>query len=114
MRDGNWEGRTADDETFRALFSRDTLLASEWYAARLDAQQEVDAHLWERHARYLEKFLQRSNYADVAAQLDIRGRLERVTRNLRATRGPAYTKSLVGTLGAEPYIASELNRLSLQ
>ena len=114
MRDGSWEGRNLEDSTFRALFSRETLLASDWYAARLEAQQKVDAHLWERHARYLEKFLQRPNYADVATHLDIRGRLERVTRQARATREPGYTKSLIGTLGAEPFIASELNRLSLQ
>ena len=113
MRDGTWEGRNSDDPAFRALFSRDTLLASDWYAARLEAQRKIEGHLWERHARYLEKFLQRTNYADVAAELDIRGRLERVTRNVRATREPGYTKTLVGTLGAEPFIASELDRLSL-
>lgn len=114
MRDGTWEGRTADDPAFRSLFTRETLLASDWYAARLDAQREIDAHLWERHARYLEKFLQRRNYADVATQLDIRGRLERVTRKARASRDPAYAKGLIGTIGAEPSIAAELNRLSLQ
>ncbi|MEO6003801.1 MAG: hypothetical protein ABIZ04_04610 [Opitutus sp.] len=112
MRDGAWEGRTAEDPAFRALFSRETLLASPWYRARLEAQRDVEAHLWERHAQYLEKFLQRQNYADVAAQLDIRGRLERVTAHLRATRGTDYVNGLVGTLGAEPFIAAELRRLS--
>jgi hypothetical protein len=114
MRDGTWEGRNADDPALRALFSRDSLLASDWYRARLEAQRQVDGHRWERHARYLEKFLQRPNYADVATQLDIRGRLERVSAHARATRDPGYVKSLVGTLGAEPFIAAELNRLSLQ
>jgi hypothetical protein len=113
MRDGTWEGRTAADPTFRALFSRETLLSSDWYRARLNAQQTVDAHLWERHARYLEKFLQRPNYADVAADLDIRGKLERVSAAVRAARKPNYVDSLVGTLGAEPFIASELTKLSL-
>jgi hypothetical protein len=114
MRDGTWEGRTTDDPAFRELFARDTVLASDWYRARLEAQQAVDAHLWERHARYLESFLQRVNYADVAEQLDIRGRLERVTAHVRAARGANYVNDLVGTLGAEPSIAAELNRLSLQ
>src|SRR5690606_3223219 len=48
MRDGSWEGLTLDDPTFRALFDRDTVLASDWYAARLDAQRVVDEFLWER------------------------------------------------------------------
>ena len=76
MRDGSWEGRGADDPAFRALFTRESLLASDWYRARLEAQRTVDAHLWESHARYLEKFLTRANYADVAARLDIRQRLD--------------------------------------
>lgn len=113
MRDGNWEGRGVDDPEFRALFSREKVLASEWYRARLAAQQTVDLHLWESQARYLEKFLQRQNYADVAEELDIRGRLERVTAHARAARNPDYLDKLVGTLGAEPAIATELAKLQL-
>ncbi len=113
MRDGNWEGRGLDDPDFRKLFDRDTVLASDWYAARLEAQRTVDEFLWERHARYLEKFLQRQNYADVAAALDIRGRLDRVTALARAARDPGYAKTLTGTLGAEPAIAAELGKLHL-
>ncbi|HYP17943.1 MAG TPA: hypothetical protein VEQ65_12095, partial [Opitutus sp.] len=59
MRDGKWEGKGADDPAFRALFTREAMLSSDWYAARLEAQRVVDAHLWEKHARYLEKFLRR-------------------------------------------------------
>ena len=113
MRDGQWEGRTSDDATFRALFSRESLLASDWYKSRLEAQREIEGHLWERHARYLEKFLQRINYADVAAELDIRGRLDRVSANARATREPGYVNRLIGTLGAEPTIAADLGRLAV-
>ena len=113
MRDGTWNGRGADDPEFRSLFGRDALLASDWYRARLEAQREVDAHLWERHALYLEKFLHRPNYADVAAQLDIRGRLERVAALARAAREPRYVEHLNGTLGAEPAIAAELRCLPI-
>ena len=114
MRDGQWEGRGADAPEFRALFTRETVLASDWYRARLEAQRQVDAYLWERHARYLEKFLQRLNYADVAADLDIRGRLEHVSAKARASRDAGDLSHRFGTLGAEPFIADELNRLSLQ
>jgi hypothetical protein len=114
MRDGSWEGRGPDDPAFRALFTRENVLGSDWYAARLNAQRVVDEFLWEGHARYLEKFLRRENYADVADTLDIRARLERVTALVRATREPGYTKKLVGTLGAEPAIAAELGKLQLR
>jgi len=113
MRDGTWEGHGSDHPAFRALFTREAMLASDWYKARLEAQQEIDSHLWERHARYLEKFLQRANYADVADQLHIREKLDRVIAQTRTVRDPAYLGQLKGTLGAEPPVVEELNRLSL-
>ncbi len=113
MRDGAWEGRGPDDPVFRALFTRDALLASDWYRARLEAQRTVDALLWERHTRYLERFLQRQNYADVAAQFDVRGRLERAIANARAARDPHYADTLVGTLGVDPSIAAEMKKLPI-
>ncbi len=108
MRDGNWEGRDASDPTFRALFTREAVLASDCNRALLGAQRSVDAHVLESQARYLEKFLARSGYADVAARLDIKGRLARVTEAVRTARTPAYFEKLRGTLGVEPTIAAEL------
>ncbi len=108
MRDGTWEGRTAEDPEFRALFTRENMMKSDWYRARLEAQATIDAYQWERHARYLEKFLQRRNYADVAEQLDIRGKLDRVAALARDARKPDYVESLVGGLGSEPAIAAQL------
>jgi hypothetical protein len=112
MRDGTWEGRGADDPEFRALFTREAVLESDWYRARLEAQRTIDVHLGERQARYLEKFLQRANYADVAVQLDIRGRLDRISASLQRGRDPQSVERLVGTLGAEPSIAAEMSRLA--
>ena len=108
MRDGTWEGRKADDPVFRALFTRESLLASAWYHARLEAQRTIDTHLADSQSRYLEQFLTRSNYADVATRLNIRGRLAHSVAAGRTAREPDYLKKLVGTLGAEPTIAAEL------
>jgi hypothetical protein len=108
MRDGTWEGRGADDPAFRALFTREALLASPWYRARLEAQRTMDAHLADRHVRYLEKFLTRANYADVAARLDIHARLDRLRATARATRATGYIESLTGTLGVDPSIVAAL------
>jgi hypothetical protein len=108
MRDGTWDGRGAEDPVFRALFTREALLASNWYRARLEAQRTIDTHLLEQQTRYLEKFLARANYADVAERLDIRGRLVRAVEATRATRATAYLENLTGTLGVEPSIAAAL------
>ncbi len=108
MRDGTWEGHKADAPAFRALFTRESLLASDWYHARLEAQRTIDMHLAESQSAYLEKFLARPNYVDVAMRLDIRGRQEQAALAARNASDPAYLKKLVGTLGAEPAIAAEL------
>ncbi len=111
MRDGTWEGRGPDDPKFRELFSRETLLASDWYRDRLESQRMIDLHLLEKQAVYLEKFLALPNYTDVAQRLDIRARLARLTNSIRAVKDPAAREKLVGTLGAEPAIAKRLPNL---
>ncbi len=105
MRDGTWQGAGASDAKFRALFTRENLLASDWYRARLAAQQRRDVATWETQARYLEKFLARGNYADVAERLGIRERLARAQASASAARDAGYLAQLVGTIGVDPSLA---------
>ncbi|MEY2878118.1 MAG: hypothetical protein RLZZ15_498 [Verrucomicrobiota bacterium] len=102
MHDGAWEGRGADDAGFRALFTREAVLASDWYRQRLAAQQRHDRAYWENGLRYLEKFLSRPTYADIAAQLDIKRRRDRAHVAATAARQPDYAEKLAGTLGLDP------------
>jgi hypothetical protein len=97
-----WEGKGLEHPDVRKLFTRENLLASDWYAARLKAKQKVDCALWQRHTEYLEQFLRRPNYADVAADLGIAGRLAAAQKKLEAVKSADYPKQLTGTLGAEP------------
>jgi hypothetical protein len=97
-----WEGKGPDHPEVRKLFTREYLLASDWYAARLKARQVVDRKLWSRHVEYLDKFLKRASYADEAARLGIAGRLTRARKTLDEVEAPSYLEKLSGTLGAEP------------
>lgn len=106
MRDGTWEGRDANDPAFRGLFTREHLLASDWYRARLAAQQKRDAAQWDAQAKYVEKVIGRANYADVAAQLSLRERLEAAQAAARAAREPAYLERLAGTIGVDPALVA--------
>ena len=108
MRDGNWEGHDLSSPVVRRLFDREEMLKSDWYAARLEAKRKIDAATWETHARYLEKFLRRASYSDVAMKLDIRGRYERVVESARLAKAPAYAEGLRGTLGGEPAVAADI------
>jgi hypothetical protein len=102
MLNDEWEGKGLDAPEFRNLFTRENLLASDWYAARLKAKQEVDRKLWRRHADYLHKFLKRGSHADEAARLGIAERWDYARKMLEQIESPEYLEKLKGTLGAEP------------
>ena len=100
-----FEGKTLESAEFRKLFTRENLLASDWYAARLKAKQKVDRALWKRHVEYLNSFLRRPNYADVAEKLRIAERLTVARKTLEAVEALDYPQKLTGTIGAEPVAA---------
>jgi hypothetical protein len=97
-----WEGKTLESPEFRKLFTRESLLASDWYAARLAAKQKVDRHLWQRHVEYLDRFLKRTSHAEEASRLFIADRLKNARKNLEEIESPSYLKKLHGTTGVEP------------
>jgi hypothetical protein len=101
MRDGQFEGQDLNHPELRALFTREDMLSSSWYAARLAAKQSVDRQLWQRHVATLEKFLSKSSYAEEAARLGIEPRLHRARAELERAKSTMYLKELRGTLGAQ-------------
>ena len=92
MLNDEWEGKGLDHPEFRKLFTREYLLASDWYAARLAAKQKIDRQIVARHVEYLDKFLKRASHADEAARLGIADRLSRARRPWRrSNRRPIWT-----------------------
>jgi hypothetical protein len=88
MAHGNYEGRGIDDACVRTLFTREAMLASDWYAERLTVKQKRDVNLWSRHVAALEA-------AGLCAQAAKAG-LSRVS-------SPEYLAELRGTIGADPF-----------
>ncbi|HUB86994.1 MAG TPA: hypothetical protein VMB22_03815, partial [Verrucomicrobiae bacterium] len=105
MLNDQWQGKTLGDAEFRKLFTRENLLASDWYAARLAAKQAVDKKLWRRHVEYLNQFLRKPSHEDVAENLKISERLVHARKKLEKVESPEYLKKLFGMLGAEPIAA---------
>ncbi|HEX5397841.1 MAG TPA: hypothetical protein VFY06_02195, partial [Verrucomicrobiae bacterium] len=99
-----WEGKGLAHPDFRKMFSRESMLASDWYAARLAAKQEIDRRLWRRHVAYLEKFTKRISHAEESVRLGVPHRLVRARSRLEEVETPAYLESLRGTIGAEPSV----------
>ena len=95
-------GHGLDSPEVRDLFTREALLASDWYRARLDEKQKKETALWEHHVKSLEAVLDQDHYADVCTRLSLKPRLKRAQAELVRVKSPAYRKSLDGTLGVQP------------
>ncbi|MDH4443789.1 MAG: hypothetical protein QE267_01520 [Akkermansiaceae bacterium] len=99
---GNYEGKTITDPELRGLFTRESLVESDWYQARLDAKVKVDQALWKRHVAYLESFLMKPNYQGQLKRLRIQDRIHEAKLTLDQVSAAAYRASLVGMVGADP------------
>ena len=99
---GHWNGKAITDPSVRALFTRESLLASDWYRRRLQVKQEREIALWTRHAAYLKTFMARPSHIDESKRLGLDERLQYVNDNLALVSSIKYIDSLNGTIGADP------------
>lgn len=108
MRDDQWAGHGLDDPEFRKLFTRESLMTSDWYAERLRAKQVIDQRLWKQHVGYLKTFLAKTTHQEEAERLGIQTRLAYAEQELSRVKSAAYLEHLQGTLGGDPYISGRL------
>ncbi|MGR8933780.1 MAG: hypothetical protein ACU837_05230 [Gammaproteobacteria bacterium] len=106
MADGTYQGKDVHHAEIRAMFSRDYLLASDWYFERLKIKQQRDIALWQRHVDYLQDFLQDDGHTAYADHLNIEQRLAAAQQKFQYVQSEIYLQSLVGTIGADPLGAS--------
>lgn len=103
MTQGSYRGMAADQPEIRAMFTRESLLSSEWYAERLRTKQQRDIALWRRHVQALEQF--RSAGLEFPPQdgagFEFRSALARA--QLARVTSPAYLDELIGTIAADPF-----------
>ncbi len=95
-------GHGLDATEVRSLFTRESMLVSDWYRARLDTKQKNETVLWTHHVRSLEGVLDQDHYADVSTRLGLKERLVKAKAELDRVGTPGYRRSLDGTLGVHP------------
>ncbi len=98
---GKYEGKTIEDPAIRGLFSLETLLQSDWYAARLQKRCGLEVTALQKQINSLETFKRDQPEREVKRQ-DIDGKLRTARETLeKLEQNPeASLKALVGTLGA--------------
>jgi hypothetical protein len=99
---GEYEGNDINSEAIRSLFTRESMLKSDWYKARLESQQEQDIKSWTSHVEYLKHFLAKDSHSSVASRLEIKSKLDAATAELERVSSKSYTTELIGTLGRQP------------
>jgi hypothetical protein len=102
MLEDTFEGKGLNHPEIRSLFTREAMLASEWYVKRLEARQRSDIKLWDRHVRSLSAFTAKSNYAEEAERLGVSERLAQAQKILDTVRAGDYANQLRGTIGVQP------------
>jgi hypothetical protein len=102
MAHGQYQGKDLKHPDIRAMFTREAMLQSDWYQARLDAKATVDQQLCERHIAYLTDYLARPNYQNELQRLRVAERLEQARTTFEHFRSPEYRASLVGMVGTDP------------
>ncbi|MEA5154127.1 hypothetical protein [Raineyella sp.] len=98
------DGRTLDDPAVRELFTRENVLAGDWYAARLDAQQTARVRRAGAAVDHLTRFVGRSDATEVTERLGLTDRLTRARAELARVSAPDYRARLVGELGLQPQL----------
>ncbi|MGA9940248.1 MAG: hypothetical protein WBP92_18520 [Candidatus Acidiferrales bacterium] len=103
MAHGSYEGNGLDDPGIRAMFTRESLLASDWYKDRLRVKQQRDIALWQRHIHALEEFRVAEQEFPPQDDIDFESRAALAHAQLARVSSPAYLDELVGTIGADPF-----------
>ena len=102
MAHGHYDGKSVHDPAIRAMFTRESLLKSDWYAQRLKTKQLRDVTLWKRHVEYLGAFATDRRNSDDVEPLKLWARLDVAREQLARASSAGYAQSLAGTVGADP------------
>ncbi len=102
MKDGHFEGAKLEDDKIRRMFTRESLMQSDWYKLRLETKQKRDIVLYQNHIKRLEAFMKKESHLDASREMHLKERLVHAKEELERLRSHAYLERLVGTIGADP------------
>ncbi|MDB4802878.1 hypothetical protein OAH05_03000, partial [bacterium] len=102
MAHGNFEGKDERDSSIRDLFTRESLLKSDWYQERLKTQQKRDIHMWQKHLNSVDHYLNTQDDLDCNLVDTLQERRKLASKNLETVSSTNYVQSLIGTIGAAP------------
>jgi len=109
----HFEGKDLNHPEFRGMFTREHVIQSYWYQARLKAKQNSEVQLAQRHISYLEKQLKSFAY-EPQEQSELQAKLKMANEQLSTATSTWYLEKLEGTIGGESAIWDDQWRNSLE
>ena len=97
---GEYQGLSIDSAEVRDLFTKETILASDWYAKRLENKQQIDCNLLRRKIDNLKAFIANPINESVIKEFHYDGRLRTAREILKYYESDTYLEALSGTIGA--------------
>jgi len=97
---GEYKGMDINHSGIRNMFTKEYLLASDWYQQRLVVKQQRDIKLWQKHVAYVESNLH--SYEDSSIKTEMNILLSNAKDGLAVVSNDHYLASLHGTIGADP------------
>jgi phosphoenolpyruvate carboxykinase (diphosphate) len=111
---GHYQGLDVHAPQIRALFSRESLLASDWYRQRLMVKRERDLALWQRKLDELLRFRHNPHNQEESRRLDLDARIAFVRERLGRLEDPESWQQFIGTLGADPLAPIEEQQVGIR
>jgi len=99
-----YNGLTLESPEFRALFTRDYVVNSDWYKARLDAKQKRDVDYYTHSLQYLRDY---QNKHPNSLKETIEKRVVDVEAELVYRSSPEYRSDIVGCIGLDTSLPNE-------
>ena len=96
------EGWDLDSPEFRSLFTREDIVGSDWYGARLDAKQAAAAARAAAGLAALEQFSNTPGNEEPSERLDIAARITAAEAEYARFSSPEFRAAIVGTVGRQP------------
>ncbi|MEZ6055675.1 MAG: hypothetical protein R3C01_03130 [Planctomycetaceae bacterium] len=106
MADGEFNGKDETAPEFRAMFTREAMLSSDWYKDRLVARQQRDVEHWQQAVRYIDAALGDPGLLEGPFRDEVAANRTFAVEQLALVESPDYLDSLQGTIGRQPDLAS--------
>lgn len=104
MAKGDYEGMTLSSPEFRAMFSNENILNSDWYIERLRASKEVTLNRYKKCLNYMKSFCDAYNNSSIIGSLGLDATIKKTTSTVNALSRDTKASLALGTIGADPAV----------